>query len=114
MTKKQSVIDLLSKPLWQMSGEEYVALHAYAVKMANDEGGVTKASTRCTGVRELAQFLNCCESTVYAMKREGVLDDSILSSIGKSTVFDGEKAKALAQAYMVTRRQSKNTNTDNE
>lgn len=112
MMKKPSVFDLLSKPLWQLSGEEYVALHAYAVKMANDEGGVTKASTRCTGVRELARFLTCCESTVYSLKREGVLDDSILSSIGKNTVFDGEKARVLAQNYMQEHRKAKKTNDE--
>lgn len=98
---------LLAKPLWQMTGEEYVALHAYAVKMSHDENGDIKTVTRCTGARELAQFLSCCESTVYAMKREGVLDDCIQSAIGKSTVFLGEKARERAQAYMKERRQTK-------
>lgn len=93
-----------------MTGEEYVALHAYAVKVANDEVGAPQTVTRCTGVRELAQYLSCCESTVYAMKREGVLDDSILSSIGKSIVFDGEKARELAQTYIQEHRQSKKPN----
>lgn len=89
-----------------MSGEEYVALHAYAVKVANDEVGAPQTVTRCTGVRELARFLTCCESTIYSLKREGVLDDSILSSIGKNTVFDGEKARELAQAYMQEHRKT--------
>lgn len=112
MTQKPSVFDLLSKPLWQLTGEEYVTLHAYAVKMSHEENCDIKTVTQCTGVRELAQFLNCCESTIYGMKREGVLDDSILSSIGKSTVFDGEKARALAQAYMLQHRQSKKANNE--
>ena len=107
-----NIKSLLAKPLWQLTGEEYVALHAYAVKMANDKGGVTKASIRCTGVRELAQYLNCCESTIYGMKREGVLDDAILSSIGKSTVFDGEKARELAQAYMQEHRKTQKANNE--
>lgn len=103
---------LLAKPMWQMNGEEYVALHAYAVKMANDNSGVGTSTTRCKGVRELAQYLDCCESTIYALKRDGILDDSILSEIGKSTVFDGDKARELAQAYMKGHRQTKNTNDD--
>lgn len=87
-----------------MSGEEYVVLHAYAVKKTTEESGVVKTPIRCTGVRALAQYLNCCESTIYTLKREGVLDDSILSSIGKNTVFDGEKARELAQAYRQTKK----------
>lgn len=105
--KKIDVFSLLTKPLWQLTCEEYVALHKYAVKVANDEVGTPQTVTRCTGVRELAQYLNCCESTVYAMKREGVLDDCIQSAIGKSTVFLGEKARERAQAYMKERRQAK-------
>lgn len=112
MQKKPSIFDLLSKPLWQLTGEEYVQLHAYAVKIANDKNGVTKTVTRCTGAQELARFLTCCESTVYSMKREGVLDEAILSSVGKSTVFDGEKARELAQAYMQEHRQGKKKQND--
>jgi len=107
-----NIKSLLAKPLWQLTGEEYVALHTYAVKIANDEGGITKASIRCTGVRELARFLTCCESTIYSLKREGVLDDSILSSIGKNTVFDGEKARELAQVYMQEHRRPKKAHND--
>lgn len=107
--KRIDVLTLLTKPLWQLTGEEYVALHAYAVKMSHDENCDIKAVTRCTGARELARFLNCCESTVYAMKREGVLDDCIQSAIGKSTVFLGEKARERAQAFMDAHRKSKKT-----
>ena len=106
MSKMSSVFDLLSKPLWQLTGQDYVALHQYAAKVANDHGA-TKTVTRCTGVRELAQYLNCCESTIYSMKREKILDDAILSSIGKNTVFDGDKARELAQVYMQEHRRTK-------
>ena len=111
--KKIDVFSLLTKPLWQLSGEEYVALHAFAAKRAIDDTSTAKTVTRCTGARELAQFLSCCESTVYAMKREGVLDDCIQSAIGKSTVFLGEKARERAQAYMDAHRKSKKTTQNN-
>lgn len=102
MVKRTSIFDLLAKPLWQLTGEEYVELHAYAVNVTKEEGhdSTTKTTTRCTGVRELAQFLQCSESQIYALKRNGILDDATMSSIGKSTVFDGEKARELAQAFM--------------
>ncbi len=106
MSNDPIIIDMLDKPLWQLTGKEYVALHAYAAKRANEKNDTLQTTTRCTGVRELAQYLNCCESTIYGMKREGVLDDAILSSIGKSTVFDGEKARELAQAYMQEHRKT--------
>lgn len=110
--KKIDVISLLTKPLWQLTGEDYVALHKYAVKVANDEVGAPQTVTRCTGARELAHFLNCCESTVYAMKRAKILDGAIISDIGKSTVFSGEKARELAQAYMQEHRQTKKTDKE--
>ncbi len=102
------ISDLLSKPLWQLTGEEYVRLHAYACTIKRDTEPTPVA--RVTGVRALAEYLSCCESTVYMLRREGVLDAAVISSIGKNIVFDAEKARVLAQAYMQQHRQTPKTN----
>lgn len=110
MLIKEKITDLLSKPLWQLTGEEYVRLHAYACTLCNDSG--TESVTRVTGVRALAEHLACCESTIYMLRREGVLDAAIVSRVGKNIVFDAEKARELAQAYMQEHRQIKKSNIE--
>lgn len=103
MCKKANINDLLAKPLWQMTGEEYVALHAYATKMSGDEG-TDEPHTRITGVRPLAEFCGCCESTIYMLMRNRVLDSAILSRIGKRIVFNGEVARRCADEYQKRQR----------
>ena len=98
--------DLMKKPLWQMTGEEYVALHTYACTLYNGEG-VRKAVTCCKGVHAVADFCSCSDSQIHKLLREGVLDSAIVSRIGKRIVFDGEMARELAEAYMKSHRKSK-------
>lgn len=98
--------DLLKKPLWQMTGAEFCALTQYA----NAQGScapATPQTVRITGVHALAEHLGCCESTVYMLRRNGVLDEAILSRIGKHIVFDGEKARSAADNYQQTKRSNK-------
>lgn len=89
---------LLGKPLWQLTAQEFCALSQYAYA----HGGQVSTSSdlvRVTGVRALAEYLDCCESTVFMLRRNGVLDEAILSQVGKKIVFDGEKARELAMAF---------------
>lgn len=88
-----------------MTGEEYVHLHAYACTRNNDVEAAPV--TRVTGVRALAEHLSCCESTVYKLRREGVLDAAVLSRVGKNIVFDAEMARRLADEYMNKQRNLK-------
>ena len=106
------VNELLRKPLWQLTGADYVALHAYAASLKCNENALQKAVIRCNGMRQLAQHVCACESTLYTLKRKGILDDAVISSVGKSTIYDGEKARELAQAYLNERRQLKKNNID--
>lgn len=105
MFYNEKITDLLSRPLWQLTGEEYVRLHAYACSLIKNAEAAPV--TKVTGVRQLAEYLSCCESTIYALKREGILDSSIISRVGKNTVFDGDKARELAQAYIQESRRGK-------
>lgn len=96
--------NLLDKPVWQMTGKEFYQLACYAL-----EGNVTTGTTKgvcVTGVHALAEYLDCCDSTVYALKRNGVLDGAVISQIGRKIVFDGEKARELAVEYLKGRRAS--------
>ena len=98
-----NVASLMDKPVWQMTSREFCALAQYA------NGGQVQATPAggrklCTGVRALAEYLGCCEATIYILKRDGVLDDAIVSKIGKKTVFDAEKARSLADARQQLKR----------
>ena len=99
-----NIKDLLEKPLWQMTGAEYVALYAYACSINNGPHAMTQTVTRITGIEALAQYLGCGVSTIYKIKHEGVLQEAIISRVGKNIVFDGEIARRCADDYQKNQR----------
>lgn len=103
MNRKSSVIDLLNKPLWQMTGEEYVALHAYACSI-NMDSRASVPVTHIKGVHAVAEFCACSDSQIAKLLREGVLDSAIVSRIGKSIVFDGDEVRRCANEYQEQQR----------
>ena len=48
--------------------------------------------------------MECCDSLVYKLRREGVLDEAIISRIGKKIVFDGDVARRCANEYQEQQR----------
>ena len=106
---ENSVKQLLSIPVWQMTGEQQFRL----IQLALGNGAPIATSnstiepdlvfapkrTRIAGVHALAQYMECCDSLVYKLRREGVLDEAIISRIGKKIVFDGEVARRCANEY---------------
>ena len=92
------VTTLLDRPLWQLTGREFCALTQYANKeiMSNTNMSGRK---HCQGVAALAKEHGCSQSKIYEMKREGVLDESIVSRIGKPICFNVELARSLASEY---------------
>lgn len=96
------VATLMDRPIWQMSGREFCALTQFANK-----GNICNSNHKtelCTGIHALAEQLGCCESTIYMLRREGVLDESVRSQVGKKIVFDVEKARVAADKYQRERR----------
>ena len=108
-----NVKNLLDKPLWQMTGSEYVALHAYACS-THTEGPEASQVTRVQGVQAVAEYCACSPSQIAKLLREGVLESAILSRIGKSIVFDGDKARSLANDYQMQQRTSRQNLKKNE
>lgn len=89
---------LLEKPVWQMTGREFCALSHYA-NSQDVQKTYSPAVVRIAGIKDLAAYLDCSESTIYDLRRRGVLDDAVIPSVGRKVVFDGEKARALAAKY---------------
>lgn len=94
-----NISELLSKPIWQMTGAEFCSLVRYANAQSAQQDDVSKR-VQCHGMKELADFLGCSVSKIYTLKSSGVLDDAIISHIGKSIVFDGKKALELASGAL--------------
>ena len=110
-----NVKQLLNTPVWQMTGEEQYRIVQYALGHGAPHGEANPTMipvdmpfapkrTRIAGVHALAQYMECCDSLVYKLRREGVLDEAIISRIGKKIVFDGEVARRCANEYQEQQR----------
>lgn len=104
--KNYDIKVLLEKPIWQMTGEEFCQLSIYAAE-GSSSAVVVQERTRAVGIHDLGQAIGCCDSTVYSLKKLGVLDPAIISQIGKKIVFDIEKARNLAEEYQRDQRQAR-------
>lgn len=116
MENKSNISELLSKPLWQMTGEEYYELTQFALASSRNAGsGSTPAGQKALGVHALAVELGCSDSTIYALMRApreedgsteggGILKPAIVSRIGRRIVFDVDTARRLADGYQSSRK----------
>ena len=87
-----------------MTGDEYVALHAYACSINMEGRAEASQVTRVKGVHAVAEYCECSDSQIAKLLREGVLDSAIISRIGRSIVFNGDEARRCAHAYMEQQR----------
>lgn len=60
-----------------------------------------------TGIQELAACFGCSPATICNLKRDGVLDDAVVSWIGRKIIFDVDKARELADAHQKAKRSSR-------
>ena len=88
---------LLEKPVWQMTGEEFMQLAQIAI--SRDSSCGEEPIRYAYGVNELCAHIGCCQSTIYELKKKGVLDEAVVSRVGRRIVFDVERARALADTY---------------
>ena len=85
-----NINELMKLPIWQMTGEEQYRIIQYALGNGASRGEENTTMmpmdmpfapkrTRIAGVHALAQYMECCDSLVYKLRREGVLDEAIIS-----------------------------------
>lgn len=106
MQAKTEIDRLLSKPLCMMTGEEFLQLN----ELTRTPQGVETTPNHpvyAQGVEELADKIGCSQSTVYSLKRQGILDDAIVSNIGRKIIFDVVKARDLADIYQKSAREKR-------
>ena len=91
---------LLGKMLVQMTGEELVAIFRMAATEGKDVTGTSAETVKYVyGVQDLAAYIGCCASTIYDLKKRGVLNAAIVSKVGKRIVFNAPLARQLADDY---------------
>lgn len=95
--KDINISGLLDKFVVQMDGRDIFALVQAAMASSNTLSGTS--IVHCTGIHALARYLECSESQVFMLKRNGVFDGAIISRVGKKIIFDADKARAAAEKY---------------
>lgn len=101
MNAKVNANGLLAKPIWQMTGEEFLQLN----ELTKNEPSEVPTRSFAHGIGELARMIGCCQSTVYSLKKQGVLESAVVSNIGRRIIFDVERARTLADEHQRMQRE---------
>ena len=94
-----NINELMNKPLWQMTGEEFLAI----INEKKPEGTtpITSDSDRNTarhyvyGLAGIARLFGCSIPTANRIKKSGVIDKAI-TQCGRKNIVDSELALQLA------------------
>lgn len=86
---KFDISGLMDKPIWQMSGNEFVKLAEFAFsKISLPAAQEPQKPQFVYGIQALAEYLGCGNSKVHSLKKDGVLDAAIISTVGKKIIFN--------------------------
>lgn len=86
---------LLKKPLWQMTGEEFLKLTQENRKILKEEKtNNTREKKYVYGIRGIANLFNCSPATASRIKKSGVIDEAI-SQRNRTIIVDAELALQL-------------------
>ena len=88
--------DLLSKPVWQMTGEEFIFLNRHALQ-ENEVRTVQPAADKkyVYGIGGIARLFGCSIPTANRIKKSGRIDRAI-TQIGRKIIVDADMALELA------------------
>ena len=89
--------ELLSKPVWQMTGEEFIFLSKHASHQTETQPQpVTDAERKYEyGILGIAKLFGCSLPTAHRIKKSGKIDKAI-TQIGRKIIVDVELALELA------------------
>ena len=93
----QNLQELLSKPVWQMTGEEFIMLsrHASVQTEAQPQPVTGTNRTYVYGIPGIARLFGCSLPTANRIKKSGKIDKAI-TQIGRKIIVDAELALELA------------------
>ena len=89
--------ELLVKPVWQMTGEEFLFLSRHASVQAEAQPQPTTDTERkyVYGILGIAKLFGCSLPTANRIKKSGKIDKAI-TQIGRKIIVDAELALELA------------------
>ena len=87
--------DLRKKPLWQMTGEEFLCLYQDAGHQNVQQTVVNPAKKHVYGIFGISQLFGCSIPTAHRIKKSGKIDRAI-TQIGRKIIVDADLALELA------------------
>ncbi|MDR2130886.1 MAG: DUF3853 family protein [Odoribacteraceae bacterium] len=88
--------DLKQKPLWQMTGEEFLYLQQNSEQKEMQATVVNNTSKKHVyGIAGIARLFGCSIPTANRIKQSGKIDKAI-TQIGRKIIVDAELALELA------------------
>jgi hypothetical protein len=88
--------NLKQKPLWQMTGEEFLYLQQNSPRTEGQPTAVVDTSKRYVyGLLGIAKLFGCSMPTANRIKQSGRIDKAI-TQIGRKIIVDAELALELA------------------
>lgn len=96
--------NLLEKPIWQMTGQEFLALNEQCRSTVQDQQIVSISDISLNkkyvyGIRGIANLLNCSIAKANRIKKRGIIDEAIIQE-GRSIMVDVELALSLIKNNM--------------
>jgi hypothetical protein len=101
-----STEELKSKPLWQMTGEEFLALQQGFFAKEQPETNVPDSASNARyvyGLKGIAELFDCSISTANRIKTSGTIDKAI-KQIGRKIIVDAPHALTLIESKKRGRR----------
>lgn len=92
-----NITDLKEKPLWQMTGEEFLYLQQNGVTAQVTSTPIIDTTTKkyVYGIVGIAKLFGCSMPTANRIKQSGKIDKAI-TQIGRKIVVDANLALELA------------------
>ena len=88
--------DLKLKPLWQMTGEEFIYLQQNSEQKEVQPTIITDTSKKYVyGIAGIARLFGCSMPTANRIKQSGKIDKAI-TQIGRKIIVDADLALELA------------------
>jgi len=92
-----NIKELKLKPLWQMTGEEFLFLHQNSLVTDVQQPTITvdTAKKYVYGILGIAKLFGCSKPTANRIKQSGKIDRAI-TQIGRKIIVDAQLAIELA------------------
>ena len=92
-----NITELLLKPVWQMTGEEFLHLHRHVSQDGEIKPQPTTEQTKryVYGILGISKLFGCSLPTANRIKKSGKIDKAI-TQIGRKIIVDAELALELA------------------